>query len=184
MGSVLGRHVLVPHPDAPPGTVEQVVVDVAAATIGGAATGELWIEFHLAPSDHLFLPATARPRRADGLWKTTCFELFAKCALGESYFEFNFSPSLQWAAYAFDGYRSGVRQLPAKDPGIAVAPTAPNFCLTVKALPALPPVAMRIGLSAVIEEKDGTKSYWALTHPARKPDFHHPDGFVLDLPAR
>lgn len=38
-------------------------------------------------------------------------------------------------------------------------------------------------ISAVIEEADGTKSYWALAHPPGKPDFHHPDGFVLALPA-
>ena len=41
----------------------------------------------------------------------------------------------------------------------------------------------QIGLSAVLEEKDGTKSYWALRHPPGKPDFHHPDCFALELPA-
>ena len=41
----------------------------------------------------------------------------------------------------------------------------------------------QLGLSAVLEEKDGTKSYWALSHPnADKPDFHHPDCFVAQLP--
>lgn len=39
----------------------------------------------------------------------------------------------------------------------------------------------RAAITAVIEEADGTKSYWALAHPAGKPDFHHPDGFVLEL---
>jgi hypothetical protein len=42
----------------------------------------------------------------------------------------------------------------------------------------------RAGLSAVIEEKDGTKSYWAIAHPAEKPDFHDPACFALPLPAR
>ena len=35
----------------------------------------------------------------------------------------------------------------------------------------------------VIEELDGTKSYWALAHPPGKPDFHHPDCFALTLAA-
>ena len=39
----------------------------------------------------------------------------------------------------------------------------------------------RLGLAAVIEETDGNKSYWALAHPAGKPDFHHADGFAYDL---
>ena len=35
--------------------------------------------------------------------------------------------------------------------------------------------------AAVVEETDGRLSYWALTHPAERPDFHHRDGFVLVL---
>ncbi len=42
---------------------------------------------------------------------------------------------------------------------------------------------LHLALSAVIEEKEGTKSYWALKHPPGKPDFHHPDCFALTLPA-
>ena len=41
----------------------------------------------------------------------------------------------------------------------------------------------RIGLSAVIEERHGRKSYWALAHPPGKPDFHHDDCFAIELPA-
>lgn len=40
---------------------------------------------------------------------------------------------------------------------------------------------LHIALSAVIEEVDGTKSYWALRHPPGPPDFHHPDCFALTL---
>ena len=40
------------------------------------------------------------------------------------------------------------------------------------------------GLSMVIEEKDSTKSYWAIAHPSGKPDFHDPACFALQLPAR
>jgi hypothetical protein len=37
----------------------------------------------------------------------------------------------------------------------------------------------RLGLSAIIEEASGRRSYWALAHPPGKPDFHHPDSFAL-----
>jgi hypothetical protein len=40
-----------------------------------------------------------------------------------------------------------------------------------------------VGLSAVIEEVDGSKSYWALRHPPGQPDFHHRDCFALRLEA-
>jgi len=42
--------------------------------------------------------------------------------------------------------------------------------------------AWSIGISTIIEESDGRKSYWALAHPQGKADFHHPDSFVLELP--
>jgi hypothetical protein len=41
-----------------------------------------------------------------------------------------------------------------------------------------------IGLTAVLEQTDGTKSYWALAHPPGKPDFHDPACFALEFPTR
>lgn len=55
--------------------------------------------------------------------------------------------------------------------------------LVLRATLAVPDGALRVGLSAVIEERRGAKSYWALAHPAGKPDFHHSDCFALELPA-
>jgi hypothetical protein len=40
-----------------------------------------------------------------------------------------------------------------------------------------------LGVSAILEEKDGTKSYWALAHPTGdKPDFHDRACFAAHLP--
>jgi hypothetical protein len=56
--------------------------------------------------------------------------------------------------------------------------------LALDRLSALPHKATwRLGLSAVIEDSSGAKSYWALAHPPGKPDFHHPDCFAHELPA-
>jgi hypothetical protein len=41
----------------------------------------------------------------------------------------------------------------------------------------------RIGVTAVIESPAGDLSYWALKHPAEKPDFHDPNGFSITLAA-
>lgn len=40
----------------------------------------------------------------------------------------------------------------------------------------------KFGLSAVIEETDGTKSYWAIAHQPGAPDFHSPTCFAATLP--
>ena len=43
--------------------------------------------------------------------------------------------------------------------------------------------ALQLSVSAVLQDQQGRISYWALAHPSGKPDFHHPDAFVLQLPA-
>ena len=97
------------------------------------------------------------------------------------YREFNFSPSTQWAAYDFDSYRAGMRNADVLAPRIEVRYGPERYELYAAFdLPGGTP--WRLALTAVIEETDGVKSYWALKHPPGKPDFHHADGFVLELP--
>jgi len=38
-----------------------------------------------------------------------------------------------------------------------------------------------LAVSAVVEDRDGVLSYWALRHPPGEPDFHHPGAFTLQL---
>lgn len=122
---------------------------------------------------------------ADGLWQHTCFEAFFAGAAAPAYREFNFSPSGQWAGYAFTAYREGGEPVPAPLPRMAVRRFPDRLELRVfLAAAALPPagdVAWRLGLSAVVESIDGRCSYWALAHPAERPDFHHRDAFILEL---
>lgn len=167
------RHSLVCHPDTPARHVTAIEVELSLSGDGAAR-----LAFYTTPGAALALPATAPAHRADELWQHTCFELFAQS--GEAgYTEFNLSPSGQWAAYRFDRYRAGMQHLDMPfDPGIGTERQGVTFALEARL-----PIgdARRIALSAVIEEIDGTKSYWALRHPPGKPDFHHPDGFALQL---
>ena len=129
-------------------------------------------------------PVTAAARR-DELWRHTCFEAFIRPAPGEAYYEFNFAPSTQWAAYRFDSYRTGMRiadEIGAPQIDVQSAPDRYALQATLE-LSHLPDAARwRLGLAAVIEETSGRKSYWALAHPPGKPDFHHADCFAHELP--
>jgi hypothetical protein len=145
--------------------------------------GGFSIEYEVDSAQTLVVPPPKSPARTDDLWKSTCFELFARTKGSEAYVELNFSPSFQWAAYAFSGHRTGRSDLPSHDPEIWITPAGNWFFLAVEALPELGPEPLQFGVSAVIEEADGTKSYWALAHPPGPPDFHHPDCFTLELPA-
>jgi len=127
-------------------------------------------------------PQPAPAARTDGLWRHSCFEVFVARAAVADYSEYNFSPSSAWAAYAFDGYRAGMRPLDSEAPTITVHREDMQFTLDVQiALPKSYAAPLRLALCAVIEEMDGTLSYWALNHPVGKPDFHHADGFTLAL---
>lgn len=165
----MGKHRLIAHPSTPPYSVEAVEANWDAGRLAFRVTG-----------GPLRLPEPAAPERTDGLWQATCFELFVKPVDGKGYFEFNFSPSTQWAAYALNGYRAGMR--PLEIPAPRIERRGDGVSVDVD-LSTLPRGAWRVGLSAVIEEADGTRSYWALKHPAGAPDFHDDACFALELPA-
>lgn len=131
----------------------------------------------------LTIPAPVTPSRADDLWRHTCFEAFACPAPGEAYYEFNFAPSTQWAAYKFDGYRKGMRvAAEIGAPRIEVSSAPKRYTLQAALeLSALTAERWRVGLAAVIEESGGRLSYWALAHPPGKPDFHRADCFTCEI---
>jgi hypothetical protein len=206
---------LLPHPASPPDTISAVLCGTSWRDRGAWVVDFIVRE----PPAALRLPEPAAPERADGLWRTTCFELFLRRPDEKAYIEFNFSPSGRWAAYAFDDYRKGGRNLEVAAPIIRTADPVQFASATQAHLSALgldPDVAQTLAdagaamlraspvqfavsvtlsdpafaepgpwlanLTAVIEEAHGTMSYWALAHGSDVPDFHHPDGFVLELP--
>lgn len=139
----------------------------------------------------LVIAPVAAAARVDELWRHTCFEAFLSKSPGGAYYEFNFAPSTQWAAYQFSGYRTGMRvATEIGDPRIEVQSNSERYALRAfleldgLLLPASDGehAAWRLGLSAVIEEVGGRQSYWALAHPQGRPDFHHSDCFALEVP--
>ena len=161
------------HPDHPP-------LDVTSIGVECRHEGERWhFRYLVEGAARLVLPDRAEPGRADDLWQTTCFEAFVG-GEGLTYREYNFAPSGEWAAYAFDSSREGMRNadhqaevwLDGGEDWIAVeAAVSGTFA------PGSP-----LNLTAVIEEQGGHKSYWALAHPAGPPDFHNRDCFIAHLP--
>ncbi len=140
------------------------------------------LRWQVAGCEKLLLPAFAGKGRADGLWQTTCFELFVMAEGGLAYDEYNFSPSERWAAYRFDDYRSGMRELDMTIPPLIAGVSGDKIFMMTVTMGAVQSSNVRIALSAVIEETDGAKSYWALAHPPGKPDFHAPSCFAVALP--
>jgi hypothetical protein len=155
------------HPDSPSAALRSIEASVVRD--GGELRVAYLLEGDIA---RLRMP----PRRAAHLWQHTCCELFVARDGASGYREFNFSPSGEWAAYAFARYRDGA-PLSIPDPRIAVKRGEGRLELTA-AVPANSG-KLRIGLSVVVEADE--ISYWALKHAPGKADFHHPDAFALTL---
>jgi hypothetical protein len=174
---LLPRHPLSPHSTSPPAPVREL--SVSAARDGSHLRFSYRLTGDLAA---LLLAEPRTPARADGLWRHTCFEAFVGRAASTEYVEYNFSPSGEWAAYHFSGYRADMQPLESAPPRLVIHRSSDTFELMgsvdIRWLSQSPG---HLGLTAVIEDRAGGLSYWALKHPADKPDFHDANGFILDL---
>jgi|GEM_PF-319639 len=129
----------------------------------------------------------------DELWKATCFEIFLSRPGDLSYFEFNFSPTGDFAVYTFDDYRSDMQPLKQLvqpkfkfergsdfyriTGAIGDAHDDPRF----KLLLAEP--KLEASMTAVIKPLpgQGETTFWALSHAGKKADFHLRSSFGLSL---
>lgn len=146
------------------------------------------VHFKLNPVTHLNLgPLEKSQRRTLKLWEKTCLEFFIKNAKGE-YYEFNIAPNLDWNCFYFPSKGSPLVEHPMNEPlefkahsnsdmfELEVTAGKKNFhTLFWQAN------QMSVGISSVIENKDGQISYWALEHCDSRPNFHHFDSFVVKL---
>jgi len=164
---------LKPHTGTPSPWIDEVEVEFERDGL------LLWLRFTaIGDPSAIAWPSEAGQGRAEDLWRHTCFEAFV--ATDDGYLEYNLSPSGQWASYRFDSPRMGMRG--ADEVATVLGMDGAFDQMALEARIELPHGAKRLGLSAIIEDVDGAISYWALAHPSAKPDFHHPDSFVLDLP--
>ena len=171
------------HPETYSQAIRSIETHVAWIDAGGLAityalTGDI---------TRLRIPPLRPARSADRLWEHTCFEAFVGVTGKSEYYEFNFSPSGEWAVYAFRRYRESAPVV-GEERAHETTVRSDEKILELDAMVRLdylpliqPSASLRLALSAVIEENSGMISYWALEHPVGKPDFHHPDSFALEL---
>jgi hypothetical protein len=175
--------VLTAHPSTPNDAVRRVTVQVREEQ-----PDILLFQYSLdADMSHVRIPSSGAGERADLLWKHTCFEAFVAPVDAPGYHEFNFSPSLDWAIYRFSAYREGMAPAEiGQAPKISVRQGDEGLELqSAVHLGHLSDLRgarhLRIALAAVIEDEMGGLSYWGQRHPPGKPDFHHPNGFALEV---
>ena len=125
------------------------------------------------------------PSRCDELWRATCCECFFRVVGHSEYFELNVSPSGNWNVYHFTGYRAGMT-VEAAVSELESQTSREGGRFTLHCAVQLDGLVgsrdeVEIGVSCVLQNSNGTTSYWALSHPGQKPDFHHPEAFMLRM---
>src|SRR6476661_4368371 len=98
------RQLLKLHPDSRCSAAAHIEVEVArlhadSLALSYIVTGKI---------NDVRMPPIMAAARSDELWRHTCFEAFVRASSRAEYYEFNFAPSTQWAAYRFSSYRSGM----------------------------------------------------------------------------
>ena len=173
---------LVAHPAVPPSP------GVAVLASGALDARGLVLRFSVRAAPHLVAvaPRSPRPGRRDRLWEHTCCEAFVGNAAADAYLEVNLAPSEDWALWAFDGYRAGMRAAACDAPRMRVLrmPRELRIDAIVDAgaiAGVLGPPPWAVGLAAVVEEQDGRRSYFALAHAAERPDFHARASWTLEV---
>lgn len=168
----------------------EAAVAASGLRLGGHIAREgtaLAIRYELrGPLETLLIPAgEPSPRRRDELWKHTCLECFLAVPGNPRYWEVNLSPSGDWNLYALSGYRSGlspegrIETLP-----ITVTRGERHLELEVRLdLAGMPPSQepLEVALCAVLEQRDGSLTHWALVHGGAGPDFHRRESFLIHL---
>ncbi len=176
---------LVCHPATPSEAVHGIETR-AGWTDGGALAFSYALKGDL---KRLKIPPRREPLKADGLWRHTCFEAFISVKGEREYYEFNFAPSGEWAVYAFSSYRESAPltgEIPAPEIAVRRAEESLELDAVVSVVDALKirrGASLKLALAAVIEDTSGTLTYWALKHPPGKSDFHHADGFAMEIEA-
>jgi len=173
---------LICHPDTPCPSAHVLQVEIESNTenaiqLSYRLTGDI---------AKILIPEPMPANATDGLWQHTCFELFLAQTDTPAYHEFNFSPSGEWAAYAFQDYRKRMPWTIGQPPVVTSKKTRSELILTsrIDAAELLSDGnahSLQLGVSAVVESLTGELSYWALHHPGERPDFHDRRSFVCPL---
>ncbi len=137
------------------------------------------------PMDFVF----QKSLQSDGLWKSTCFELFLRLKGGPSYLEFNLNTEQRWNLYRFSNYREGMTAAKKVPPvkihfhrshgGEFLIELSLELKLIQKLFENLNLRWSDIELkpTMVMKTKSGEVFYLAPEHAEGKPDFHSSLGY-------
>jgi hypothetical protein len=122
------------------------------------------------------------PERLDGLWNHTCCEAFISKDGHNAYKELNFSPSGDWNVYSFTNYQEGHQldsDLKILSQQFIVDTNKLSLVVAIDVGQELERAQLNVGITTVLQLKDNSITYWAVSHEAERPDFHVRKSFSI-----
>ena len=121
--------------------------------------------------------------RRMALWETTCFECFFGVPGQDWYWEVNLSTAGHWNVFKLDNYRSGFREeLSIQTLSVLIDRSVCSVETELDlSLLGLEDSEIELSVTAVIAEKLGAVSYWAVSHGGIEADFHLRNSFVIRM---
>jgi hypothetical protein len=130
-------------------------------------------------------PPASTPSRQFHLWEATCFEFFIGIPGDANYWEFNLSPSGDWAVFALDDYRQGLRDELAFTSLPFKVDRYPNYITLSLEFDLseliLAEQDLEMSVTTVIKSSQDELSYWAISHSGKEADFHLRDSFSIEM---
>lgn len=115
----------------------------------------------------------------EGLWESTCFEIFYFDISSTRYTEFNFSPEGKWWACRFESYRSRSKT-PLRTLEVQLSSWRLDKELVFQAdLPLFEET--KLGVACVLKDKAGDLRYFALQHTGLRADFHRKEDAIIEI---
>lgn len=126
------------------------------------------------------------PQKKEGIWHSTCFEVFLSSSETVAYTEWNLCPSGDWWVMDFSKYRERIeisgldtrkpqyQQWSLENPNQLSGQFGINIPQNISSQ------SLKLGLTSILESKNGIKTYWALAHLQKNPDFHIYESFLTE----
>lgn len=124
-------------------------------------------------------PKQSKLKKANELWKATCFELFLADE-EERYYELNFSSSLVWNLYVLDAYRAEPKEFELEEePNITIVQKDNEFHIVFE----LETKAINFekfkyyNMATILLNKEKERTFWTINHLNDTPNFHNKESF-------
>jgi len=129
--------------------------------------------------DNYIFPSPSKVKRADELWKATCFELFLAHGDSKEYYELNISPSLAWNFYYLKDYRANIQEVKLSSP-ITLHTDKEKNSYTIECK--LEGFDFKkfdtYNITAILLTQKEERTFWSLKPMKNIPDFHNREYFL------